>query len=152
MLLKNEISHVCAFTFSSGIRSSKRQTNEHFRSYTHECLFQKLLYWRVFTLNCISHEKSFQIKQNRFLSAPSHSLLFDFDLVLSPASFVWFVSFFFSVFLVRWSIVVRALQAPSFRTEQGYCEDQFLPLRWGKKTPLQVQVRLRDDPHWFMVF
>ena len=120
MLLKNEISHVCAFTFSSGIRSSKRQTNEHFRSYTHECLFQKLLYWRVFTLNCISHEKSFQIKQNRFLSAPSHSLLFNFDFVLLPASFVWFVSFFFSAFVVQWSILVRALQAPSFRTEQGY--------------------------------
>ena len=32
------------------------------------------------------------------------------------------------------------------------CEDRFLPLRWGKKTPLQAQDRPRDDPHWFPGF
>ena len=32
------------------------------------------------------------------------------------------------------------------------CEDLFLPQSVGKRTPLQVQDRLRDDPHWFPGF
>ena len=117
---------MCNYVFT-GMQSSKWQTNGHFRLYTHECLFKKLLYRRVFTLNWISQEKSLLIKQSRFLSTPSHSLLFNFDSVLSPVSFVWFVLFFFSASVIQWSIFVRtweylckSLQAPSFRTEQGY--------------------------------
>ena len=33
-----------------------------------------------------------------------------------------------------------------------YCEGRFLPRNGGKKTPLQVQDRLRDGPHWFPGF
>ena len=32
------------------------------------------------------------------------------------------------------------------------CEDLFPPLIWGKKSPLQVQDRLRGDPNWFPGF
>ena len=33
-----------------------------------------------------------------------------------------------------------------------HCEDLLPPQSGGKETPLQVQDRLRDDPHWFPSF
>ena len=47
---------------------------------------------------------------------------------------------------------IRTVCGNPMRNWVNICEDLFLPLRWGKKTPLQVQDRLRDDPHWFPGF
>ena len=40
----------------------------------------------------------------------------------------------------------------SIMDEESTCEGRFLPRNGGKKTPLQVQDRLRDGPHWFPGF